>query len=335
MGSRENPSEYAAYARWTPEEAAKWYVSHLVSPDLKAELEAKYSGGSWTALNGQVVFVGPGGEIAEETLPRLAEMYRVGDGSHIGGAGQKSIYADKYGRQYIFKPSISKSGQKEPFRALIQQAVSRIASKIFHIREYVPLYIDVTTEGMTGSVQPLVSGVIGNLKEINWRCLTQEQIRDIQREHVLDWVVCNFNSHPGNFILVERGQVLGVDKEQAFRFIDDPASLQISLDYHPNRQYGKQGPIYNEIYQEYKDGKIKLEFSAAEEPLNKLDGIEEAEYREILRPYAESLKLPESFYDKALARKRNARGEFQRFFASVGRQREETLSRGYSKRGQA
>ncbi|MBC2724508.1 hypothetical protein [Desulfosporosinus sp.] len=97
-------------------------------------------------------------------------------------------------------------------------------------------------------MQPLIPGVIGNLKDINWRRLTTEQIQDIQREHVLDWVVGNFDSHAGNFILIERLQVLGVDKEQAFRYMNDQNSHKMSLEFHPNEQYGEWEPIYNDIY---------------------------------------------------------------------------------------
>lgn len=323
MRLRENQNnEYTTVPRWTPEQAAQWYIMQFFSADFKTGLEIKYPGGFWTSLNGQVVFVKRNGEIAAETLPSLRDMHNIGDGNHIGGAGRKAIYADKYGRQYIFKPSVSKAGVVEPFRALIQQAVSQIAARVFSFSEYVPLHIDTTADGVTGSVQPLIPGVIGNLRDINWRFLPPEQIRDIQREHVLDWTVGNFNSHPGNFILVERGQVLGVDKEQAFRFIDDPDSLRMSLNYHPNRQYGIWGPIYNEIYRDYAEAKIDLDLGVVEGPLDRLESISEEEYREILTPYAESLRFPVSFYEKALERKRKARAEFHVFFAGLQRKRE-------------
>ena len=51
-------------------------------------------------------------------------------------------------------------GSKEPFSALVQQAVSKKASRIFNYGEHVPVHIDTAADGVFGSVQPLIPGVI-------------------------------------------------------------------------------------------------------------------------------------------------------------------------------
>ena len=307
--------------RWTPEQAAQWCAKNVFPENFVKKLEDKYSEGSWTILNGKATFVKKNGEIAEETFAKLNKMKNMGDASHLGGAGKKDIYSDKYGRQYIYKPSVSKTGSKELFRAFVQQAVSKIASRIFSYGDHVPVHIDTAIDGMVGSVQPLIPGVIGNLKDINWRTLTIKQIQDIQREHVLDWAVGNFDSHAGNFILLERGQVLGIDKEQAFRYTNDTNSLRMSVCYHPNEQYGEWEPIYNDIYRDYAEGKIDLDIGIVDGALLRLERIPDDEYKHILKPYAECLKLQDSFYKLALARKQNARVEFHNFFANLQLQR--------------
>ena len=261
------------------------------------------------------------GEIAEETFPKLKEMRNMGDASYLGGAGKKDIYSDNYGRQYIYKPSVSKSGSKELFRALVQQAVSKIAARIFSYGDHVPVHIDTSVNLEFGSVQPLIPGVIGNLKDIDWRMLTTVQIQDIQREHVLDWATGNFDSHAGNFILIESGKVLGVDKEQAFRYTNDPESFQMGIDYHPNEQYGEWEPIYNNIYRDYANSKIDLDLGVIDKPLMLLEGIPDEEYKQILKPYADSLNLTNSFYQLVLERKNNARTEFCDFFTRLQQQR--------------
>lgn len=313
--------------RWTPEQAAQWCVKNKLPKNFREMVEDKYPGGFWTMLNGKLIFVKKNGEIAEETFSKLKEMKNMGDGSHLGGAGKKDIYSDNYGRQYIFKPSVSKSGNKELFRAFVQQVVSKIASRILNYGDHVPVHIDTTSDGMVGSVQPLIPGVIGNLKDINWRTLTPEQIQNIQREHVLDWAVGNFDSHAGNFILVERGQVLGVDKEQAFRYTNDTNSLRMSIDYHPNDQYGEWEPIYNDIYRDYAEAKIDLDIGIIDGPLLRLESIPDDEYKHILEPYVKYLNLTDSFYQLALVRKNNARVEFQCFFEWLQQQRKLVIRR--------
>ena len=313
--------KYSDALRWTPEQAAQWYVKNKFPEEFGKKLEDKYPGGFWTTMNGKVIFLKKNGEIAEETFPKLQALKNMGDASYLGGAGKKDIYSDNYGRQYIFKPSISKFGSKELFRALVQQAVCKIASRIFSYGDHVPVHIDTATDLVFGSVQPLIPGVIGNLKDINWRILTTDQIQDIQREHVLDWTIGNFDSHAGNFILVERGKVLGIDKEQAFRYMNDFKSLKMNLDYHPNEQYGEWEPIYNDIYRDYANSKIDLDLSVIDRPLARLESITEVEYMQILKPYVESLKLRDSFYQKAFERKKNARSEFHDFFVRLKQQR--------------
>ena len=310
-----------AASRWTPGQAAQWYVKHKFPENFRKMLEDKYPGGFWTTMNGKVILVQKNGEIAEETFPKLKEMRNMGDASYLGGAGKKDIYSDNYGRQYIYKPSVSKSGSKELFRALVQQAVSKIAARIFSYGDHVPVHIDTSVNLEFGSVQPLIPGVIGNLKDIDWRMLTTVQIQDIQREHVLDWATGNFDSHAGNFILIESGKVLGVDKEQAFRYTNDPESFQMGIDYHPNEQYGEWEPIYNNIYRDYANSKIDLDLGVIDKPLMLLEGIPDEEYKQILKPYADSLNLTNSFYQLVLERKNNARTEFCDFFTRLQQQR--------------
>jgi len=310
--------------RWTSEQAAQWAVRHTLQKSFGESMDKKYPGGRWVTMNGQHIYLTKDGQIAKETLPKISEMKNQGSGSHLGGAGKKDIFTDDKGRQYIFKPAESKGGQREEFRAHVQTAVSNIASRIFKYGDHIPVHTDRIKGGKLGSVQPLVPGVMGNLKELNWKSLTPQQIQDIQREHVLDWTVGNFDSHAGNFILTEQGKVLGVDKEQAFRYSKDKGSHHMSLDYHPNAQYGEQEPLYNTMYREYAKGKVDLDLTAVDSALDKLKAIPDQEYRKMLKPYADSLKLPESFYTQAIERKNNAGNEFKSFFAKLTEQRRGT-----------
>jgi len=148
----------------------------------------------------------------------------------------------------IFKPAVAKSGGKpEPFRAYVQEAVSQVQARVLGEKFVVPIKA-VEVEGRFGTIQPLLSDVKGDLKKIPLADLTPDKLRMVQQEHVIDWLVGNFDSHPGNHIVLADGRIIGIDKEQAFRYIADPKSWRVSTAYHPNAVYGEAPPIGNTLY---------------------------------------------------------------------------------------
>ncbi|NSW82540.1 MAG: hypothetical protein HPY90_04565 [Syntrophothermus sp.] len=179
----------------------------------------------------------------------------------------------------------------------------------------------VDEQGRLGTLQKLFPDVEGNLKQINWKSLTPEDWRQIQREHVLDWAIGNFDSHGGNFILLKDGRILGTDKEQAFRYMADHKSWKMSLDYHPNAVYGEQEPIYNTIYRAFAKKEVDLDLQTVLPALQRLEAIPDEEYRAILRPYVEALHgkgaQAEAFLDQAVKRKQETREQFRQFFTSL------------------
>lgn len=261
----------------------------------------------------------------KSTIPDVDALRYAGSGAYLGGAGEKHIYEDASGNKYIFKPAVSKSGVSEPFRAYVQEAASQIAARLYEPGEFVEIKA-MTLRGRLGTVQPLLSGVKGNLKSIKWQSLAPDVWKQIQREHVLDWVVGNFDSHAGNFIYLEGGRVLGIDKEQAFRYLYDPKSWKMSLDYHPNAVYGEQEPLYNTLYRAFAQNKIDLDLQAVLPVLQRLERISDDEYRAILRPYAEALKgkgaAAEDLLDRAVKRKHEVRECYREFFTKLLKMRD-------------
>ncbi len=257
---------------------------------------------------------------AKSEIPPMENLEYAGSGGFLGGAGEKHIYVDSKGGQYIFKPAQSKSGKPEPFRAYVQEAASQIASKIYEPGDFIEIKLVTDKKGRIGTLQKLYSNVEGDLKKINWEDLTSEQWKQIQREHVLDWVIGNFDSHGGNFILAD-GKILGVDKEQAFRYMNDPKSWKMSLDYHPNAVYGEQEPIYNTIYRAFAKKDVDLDLQTVLPTLQRLEAIPDEEYKNILRPYAEALYgkggKADTFLAAAVKRKHEAREQFRQFYTEL------------------
>lgn len=261
----------------------------------------------------------------KSTIPGPDALSYVGSGAYLGGAGEKHIYEDASGNKYIFKPAVSKSGVPEPFRAYVQEAASQIAARLYEPGEFVEIKA-MALRGRLGTVQPLLAGVKGNLKSITWQSLGPDAWKQIQREHVLDWVIGNFDSHAGNFIYLEGGRVLGIDKEQAFRYLYDLKSWKMSLDYHPNAVYGEQEPLYNTLYRAFAQNKIDLDLQAVLPVLQRLERISDDEYRAILRPYAEALKgkgaAAEDLLDRAVKRKHEVRECYREFFTKLLKMRD-------------
>ena len=245
----------------------------------------------------------------------------VGDGGFLGGAGKKFIYEDSTGQQYLFKPGISKNGLEEPFRAYVQQAVSDLGEKIFG-EDHVPVKVVPGPDGKLGTLQKIIPDVQGTLRGKNLEYLTSEQRKRIQQEHVLDWLVGNFDSHGGNFVVDKQGHVWAVDREQAYRYINDKDSARMSLDYHPNGVYHEDPPIYNELYKLHSEGKIALNFQDVLPALKQVEGISDAEFTKILTPYADALYGKGSasaarLLKQALDRKHNLRTEYENFYSKL------------------
>ncbi len=77
--------------------------------------------------------------------------------------------------------------------------------------------------------------------------LTADQVQQIQREHVTDWLLGNYDSHGGNFVTDTNGRLIGVDKEQSFRYITDKAS-ENDIRIPSNSKYGETEPLYNTVF---------------------------------------------------------------------------------------
>lgn len=254
-------------------------------------------------------------------LPTMDQLKYSGSGTHLGGTGEKHIYEGPDGQKYIFKPAVSKQGKPEAFRAYIQEAVSEISSYLYEPGEFVELKVVTDKQGRIGILQKLYTDVDSNLKTISWKSLSPGDLKQIQREHILDWVLGNFDAHGGNFIRLNDGRILGIDKEQAFRYITDQNSWKLSLNYHPNAAYGEQEPIYNTIYRAFSKKDVDLDLQTALPALKRLEAIPDDKYRAILQPYAEALhgkgSKAEAFLDLAVKRKHETRDQFKSFYTEL------------------
>lgn len=206
----------------------------------------------------------------------------------LGGTGEMHLIQDGQGKEYLFKPAVSKFERKDrPYRAEIQEASYKV-QKIVNPQGAVKCN---TTEinGIFGAIQERIKTSNNGFDLVNWQieggAIPQEILDGIMREYVTDYLLCNFDAHSKNFIIGQDGIVRGIDKEQAFRYIREQESKQPSIDYHPNKVYKELEPIYNTIFKRYINGELDINFDVIYDAMHRVEQISSKNYGEIFSRY--------------------------------------------------
>lgn len=69
--------------------------------------------------------------------------------------------------------------------------------------------------------------------------LTTLDIEQIQREHVIDWLISNHDGHSKQFLRGKDGKVYGIDKGQLFKHLGQD---RLAVDYHPTPATENRSP---------------------------------------------------------------------------------------------
>lgn len=262
--------------------------------------------------------------LADVPLHERLELDREFMQAHrLGGAGEKSVLRDPVtGRRYIFKPSTQKgTGRIEPFRARAQVAISQIARRVR------PDHIEIEyleRDGVPGTLQPLLElAHPPDLGGLSPGRLSPAEMRQLAMEHVIDWATSQHDSHSRNFIRTADGRLLGIDKEQGWRYF---GSDRLSTSYHPNERYGEEEPYYNRFWRSFAAGEVEFDPLVMREAFDALEGIEPHELEAILRPYAASRSTSradqDAFISRAQTRIYSTRDAFGEFIEGLYQERE-------------
>ena len=183
-----------------------------------------------------------------------------------------------------------------------------------------------TIDGKFGAFQEKVKTSAGGIDLEAWQLgaasdLPPEVTAQIQREHVTDWLLGNFDAHGENFLTDQEGRIVGIDKEQAFRYMGDAKSHVMSYTYHPNSAYGETEPVYNTLFRRFAEEDIDLSLQDTLPYIKRVESIPDKEYRKIFRPYAEALhgqgKEAEKLLDEIVERKSTLRETYRTFYESL------------------
>jgi len=231
---------------------------------------------------------------ADLPIPPPSGLTKSKDASFLGGAGQKSIYVDANGNEFLFKLATMKgTGTADPMRAHVQAAFSEIAKQVKPIHPK----IEVTKlAGVVGAIYPFLPGASKiDLAGESPSSLSPQEKLDVAEEHVIDWLTSQHDSHSKNFLRTDEGRIIGIDKEQGFKYF---GSDKLDVDYHPNSKYGENEPFYNAFWREFGEGKNDFDPKQMSGAIARVASISGPALAASLKPYAES-RFPGKPLDQA------------------------------------
>ena len=249
--------------------------------------------------------------------------------ANMGESGIMYKYKEN-GKEYLLKPAVDKQELKhQNFRAEVQKSASILQSII---SDDTAVAVSVIGDKTKISKQEKIDlGV--NKNELNrWANgignIDSHHLNQLLQEYVVDFLLCNFDCFDGNFIIDSNNNVRGIDKEQSFRFIDSEEALKPDFSYVPNGM--ARIPIYKIMFEKYNNGEIDLDFSSFYSTIEKVKQISDEEYKNIFRPYAESLnpRNSEVLLQKILDRKHKCTSIMEEYVSKIQHEREESKNVG-------
>lgn len=244
----------------------------------------------------------------------------------LGNSGEMHRYLAADGSKYLIKPAYKKgTKQQETFRAVVQRAAYEVQRMIdpssavaCNVKK-----LNIDGQEIFGTVQEEIQGT--NFDDIPGVPSEKFQKYGSQflREFVTDYLLCNYDSHSGNFIVDNNGLLRGIDKEQSFKFIMEDSNEKIDLNYAPNGLLHQ--PIYNKLFKMYEKGKIDLNLEEIFTYLDRIEKIPDELYMSKFKLYASSkANNPEEekeILERILSRKQNARNNIKEFLINIKIQR--------------
>lgn len=245
----------------------------------------------------------------------------------IGNTGNMYQVHDKTNNaEYYFKPAVSKNGAERPYRAHIQEAAYLI-QKIINPENAVKCNV-TEINGMFGAIQEKIPIDVNRTKEFkdffdsgNGE-ISPEIISQLVDEYLVDFCLCNYDSHSRNFIIDTNGKLRGIDKEQSFRYIKEDTSKDMQFSTNYNERYGENPTVYNLLFEKMKQGEISYKYlEGLRYRASRLAQYPDDQYRNIFHQYAYGkAKTPqeaESLLDSIVDRKNNILQEIENLYNQI------------------
>ena len=247
----------------------------------------------------------------------------------LGGTKAMNLFTDQAGKQWLCKEAVTCVGTYKPMGALVTEAASKLQALISPksaIRAFAQRGED---NRVLGSLQEKIDVKEDAFDLFKWQSDTSKPLPahlpdQILREHVTDWLLCNFDTKGENFLEDASGTLRGIDKEQALSFLDDKRAQHMSYEFSPN----PNKTLYNTVFELYAQGKMELNLEQVDGYIRTVESIPNKDYLKLFHDVVKAkckgdpVRM-EQMESKILARKTGLREEYQRFFGELATQRGE------------
>ncbi len=279
-------------------------------------------------------------------IPDLTKVMKFVKTDAIEGGSTNTVhqkYRDDKEKEWFFKSP----PENRRHRVFVEKFASRLAQRI-GLKESDDAFVGRIGDSL-GVFTPWHehAGTLGNnIVKGSLQGVTRNQLIRIVKEHALDWLISNHDSHGGSFLKIgNEGQLEVIDKGQAYKYFGNKDE-RLALDYNPNayvngKTNAKYFPIYNLVWQALRSGEFKDQLTLEEakdlvyEVIGRIELISDEEFLIDmgLKEYAElrfnvlgdkeTVLGYDEFIRMALQRKHVIREDFKSFFnqamASVSR----------------
>lgn len=237
-------------------------------------------------------------------------LKKIGSANHLGGMHDKNLYEDLSGKQFLHKPV---SDGRE-WLAHGEVGVGKIGKMINPDKPEISVE---KLDGKTGILQEMKDA--DPISKRSFKFDKKEDIKALQKEHVLDWLTSQHDAHAGQFIKNKANDnLIGIDKGQAFKHFGQDI---LDIDYHPNAMYGEQEPVYNTMGKLALKGHIKLDPSVTFDEIKKIQAIPDEDMLQHIEPYIQGRFKSESdredFRQRFKDRKANLHDDFANWYSQV------------------
>ncbi len=232
----------------------------------------------------------------------------------LGGGHPKDIFVDARGQEWMFKPVDAGS----EFAAEAETAAYKIGRIVDDNMVEVRV---VKLNGQTGTIQRMIAELSdkSDLTFFEPSKFSADEIEQLQRHRVIDWLVSNHDGHVAQFLRTQDGRLIGIDKGQAWRYFPND---KLGIDYHPNSRFGEREPVYNTLFRMQKNGEITLPWQPILDTIKRLEQLSDDELWSYVESYATGRFQNDSaglrkFKLMLVDRKNNLRRDFEAYIKTV------------------
>ena len=246
---------------------------------------------------------------------------------YLGGTKPMFEYQDaaQPDKKYLFKEAITCVGTEKPEGAHVCAAAYQL-QKAINPSSAIETFTQMDGGRVLGSFQEKVN-VDGNAQDLfEWqnrpegqRGAIEEHLKpQILREHTVDWLIGNFDTKGENFVIDTDGHIRGIDKEQAFSFLEAEGAQHMSRTYQPN----PNNTLYNVMFSEFAAGRMELDLQEVCQTIGRVERLGREEYLGMFDQALEAKSKGDAakkarLADRMMERKEGLREEYRTFFQGL------------------